>query len=155
MEPFGAFIGIGLMVAIIYLSKGYAHKISGGRVAAPRASTRVKARGRKRKRSKYIDADLIERQLELEGLRLEERRAARETFEKLINEKLDVIKLAVSMGYEQQELKALDRRLEEIVGKDQLAAMLNEDIKVPTLTVDLMDDDLQAEIDRLAELQQA
>ena len=59
------------------------------------------------------------------------------------------------MGYEEQELKALDRRLEEIVGKDQLAAMLNEDIKVPSLDVDLMDDDLQHEIDRLAELQRA
>ena len=65
MEPFGLFAGIGFMVAIIYLSKGFAHRLSGGKVAALRVSARASKRSRKR--HKHIDTDLSERQLDLES----------------------------------------------------------------------------------------
>lgn len=45
----------------------------------------------------------------------------------VLNEKLDVLKTAVAMGYKVDELALLDARLEKLVGKEQLEELLKED----------------------------
>jgi hypothetical protein len=47
----------------------------------------------------------------------------RALYERVVLEKMDVIKTAVAMGYSQQELANLDRRLEQLIGAEQLQAL--------------------------------
>lgn len=82
-----------------------------------------------------------------------ERKQARELYERIIMEKLDVIKTAVAMGNSKEDIDDLDQRLERLVGSDKLAALLDEknSPKVPELKpdIDLLDRDLEREIERL------
>ena len=54
-----------------------------------------------------------------------QRSEALKTYERLAREKLDVIKTAVAMGYSENELAALDARLEKLIGEDKLKSLLN------------------------------
>jgi len=92
--------------------------------------------------------------LEIEQMKQQERAEARKLYERLAQEKLEVIKTALSMGYADLELKKLDERLERLVGPDKLTQLLEENPKVDLRQVDLMDDDLQAEIERLQQQKQ-
>lgn len=81
-----------------------------------------------------------------------ERKQARELYERIVMEKLDVIKTAVAMGNTKSEIDELDARLERLVGADRLASLLEEKApKAPVadLKADLMDGDLEREIERL------
>jgi hypothetical protein len=82
-----------------------------------------------------------------------ERREARKLFERIVMEKLDVMKTAVAMGFEQNDLRDLDARLERLVGTDKLQGLLaGKDAPVaPSVQPDseLNDADLKAEIERL------
>lgn len=60
-----------------------------------------------------------------------ERERAREMYENLIAEKLDVLKTAIAMGMSRSELDYLDRRLEDLIGTDKMRALLDE--KQPTI----------------------
>jgi hypothetical protein len=60
-------------------------------------------------------------------LRLAERREARQMYERLALEKLEVLKAGITMGYSQQELRELDSRLERLIGEDKLKKMLDPD----------------------------
>jgi hypothetical protein len=62
--------------------------------------------------------------VELERLRIAERREIREQYERLAREKLDVLRTAVAMGYDQRELAELDARLEQHIGHDGLRELL-------------------------------
>jgi len=92
--------------------------------------------------------------LDIERMRQGERKEARKLYERLAQEKLDIIKTAVTMGYDDQELKQLDARLEQLVGPDKLTQLLDETPTVQLQEADLLDDDLQAEITRLQQQQQ-
>lgn len=92
--------------------------------------------------------------LEIEQMKQQERAEARKLYERLAQEKLEVIKTALSMGYADLELKKLDQRLERLVGPDKLTQLLEEKPKVDLKQVDLLDDDLQAEIERLQQEKQ-
>lgn len=78
-----------------------------------------------------------------------ERERARATYEKLMLEKLDVIKTAVAMGMQDEELAELDRRLEELVGAESMRSLLQgstpQPEKVPS---DALATDLDAELGR-------
>jgi len=79
-----------------------------------------------------------------------ERREARQMYERLALEKLDVIKTAVAMGFSHNEIGHLDARLEQLIGKEQMAGLLDKKVPVdPLPDSDLMDVDLQAELDRI------
>jgi hypothetical protein len=48
------------------------------------------------------------------------RLAALKSYETLSREKLDVLKRAIDMGWDDVQLRALDARLEQLVGKDEV-----------------------------------
>lgn len=81
-----------------------------------------------------------------------ERERARKLYERIVLEKLDVIKTAVAMGHNRDELAGLDARLERLVGADKLASLLSEsNPAVPATPVagELLDTDLDSELDAL------
>ena len=82
-----------------------------------------------------------------------ERREARKLYERIISEKLDVMKTALTMGYDRDDITDLDSRLERLVGSDKLIGLLEEKNppNVPKVRPDsdLMDTDLEREIERL------
>jgi hypothetical protein len=82
-----------------------------------------------------------------------ERREARKLYERIVMEKLDVMKTAVAMGFERNDLKDLDARLERLVGSDKLQGLLAgkgaPDVPDSNTDSDLKDTDLTAEIERL------
>lgn len=65
-------------------------------------------------------------QVEIERIRAGEREKARQTFERLASEKLDLLKTGINMGYREQELRELDLRLEQIIGSEDLRRLINE-----------------------------
>jgi hypothetical protein len=66
----------------------------------------------------------------------EERFKAIEAYRQLASEKLDVIKTAITMGYNEQELKRLDLRLEELIGADALQRLVRGDLPLPSRELD-------------------
>jgi hypothetical protein len=61
-----------------------------------------------------------------------ERREARQLFERLTMEKIDIIKTAVAVGMKKEDLADLDTRLERLIGIDQMKTLLlQEDPNVP------------------------
>jgi len=87
--------------------------------------------------------------LEQQRLQVQERTEARALYERLVREKLEVIKDAVAMGYAEADLHRLDKRLAELIGEQQLKQLLSDDPELPQATDDLKDTDLLAEADRL------
>lgn len=53
-----------------------------------------------------------------------ERREARQLYERLSLEKLDVIKTAVAVGMDKVELAELDDKLERLIGAEQMESLL-------------------------------
>jgi uncharacterized membrane protein YcjF (UPF0283 family) len=87
-------------------------------------------------------------------LRMEqsEREKARRMYERIVIEKLDVIKTAVAMGHSQNELAELDARLEKLIGAEELISLLDEKgPSPPAVPVDseLRDTDLGGELQHL------
>jgi len=78
-----------------------------------------------------------------------ERERARALYEKLMMEKLDVIKTAFAMGMQDNEIAQLDRRLEQLIGADSMRSLLDSNSpQPPQVTSDVVDTDLEAEISR-------
>lgn len=89
-------------------------------------------------------------------LRLMEQRKMLEAYTELMKERLDVIKTAIAVGYDQEDLVDLDLQLEELIGADEMRALINPKAPaVPTAPVvpagqtRLIDADIAAEIERL------
>ena len=129
-----AMLEIGLMIAIIILASAVAKRML--------ANTPGHARG---KRSRTPEPNV-----EAQRLQTQERAEARALYERLVKEKLEVIKTAITMGYGRDDLKDLDARLEELIGKEKIDKLVEDAPTVPQVDADLLDADLQAEIDRLA-----
>jgi len=66
-----------------------------------------------------------------ELIRKSERSAARKMYERLVLEKLDVIKTAVAMGFPRNDLAELDSQLERLIGQEQMQKLLDK--KAPGL----------------------
>src|SRR4051812_16228857 len=58
----------------------------------------------------------------------EQRKLALEAYKHAVSEKMDVMRTAIAMGWGDSELKALDERLEQLIGKDELKRLLDGDI---------------------------
>lgn len=87
---------------------------------------------------------------EIERIRAQDRADARALYERITRDKLDVIKTAVAMGADQQQLRQLDQRLEELIGSDKLHALLEgRDTGAPPLKDELLDLDLSQELEHL------
>jgi len=79
-----------------------------------------------------------------------ERERARALYEKLMLEKLDVIKTAVAMGMQHAELTHLDRRLEQLIGAESMRTLLDgANPQPPQAPSELVDTDLDHEVARL------
>lgn len=50
--------------------------------------------------------------------RIAERKEARKTYERIVMEKLEVMKTALTMGMGKDDLAELDERLEKLIGAD-------------------------------------
>jgi hypothetical protein len=90
----------------------------------------------------------------VEELRLKDKAEARAAYERVILAKLEVMKTAVAMGYDDAQIKALDARLEGLIGADKVAGLVDPVAAQALPSADLLDDDLQHELARLRELQQ-
>ena len=115
------FIGIGAMVAIIRWSGWMFHprRIGEYRGAGLRQATQ------------------------------DERARALESYRQLASEKLDVIKTAIAMGYNEQELKRLDARLEQLIGTDAVEKLVHGQLPLPSC--ELQRADLQTELRAIRE----
>jgi len=78
------------------------------------------------------------------GLAPEDRTRALETYRQLASEKLGVIKTAIAMGYNEQELKRLDARLEQLIGADAMTGIMRGE--APLASAELVQTDLEAEL---------
>ena len=82
-----------------------------------------------------------------------ERDEARRMYERIVRDKLDVIKTAVAMGYQQNELRELDARLEKLVGTQKLQELLEKAPSVPVAPPEAHDADLLEELDAVRRMQ--
>ena len=83
-----------------------------------------------------------------------EREGARRSYERMMSDKLDIIRTAIAMGYASDDISDLDARLERLVGADKLASLL--DVKQPSappITADMLDTDIDAEVARLPKVE--
>ena len=80
---------------------------------------------------------------------------ARTTYERIVLEKLDVIKNAVAMGYSQNELAALDARLEKLVGREKLHELLTNPTQTPQASPALHAVDLDSETQAVDSIRKA
>jgi hypothetical protein len=67
----------------------------------------------------------------------EQRKMALEAYKHAVSEKMDVMKTAIAMGWGDAELKALDERLEQLIGKDELKKLLDGEIPAAMGAADL------------------
>jgi len=99
---------------------------------------------------KYRKPTVGDSAAEVARIAAQDRADARALYERVTTDKLDVIKTALAMGYDHQELKELDARLEELIGSDKLHALLNaQGTGVPPLKDELLDLDLSQELENL------
>lgn len=82
-----------------------------------------------------------------DAIKKKERQEARQMYERLAREKLDVIKTAIAMGYQRTDLEDLDQRLAQLIGTDQLQSLLAKKTPgVPLPSSDLVDASLSDEL---------
>jgi hypothetical protein len=86
-----------------------------------------------------------DKDVEIERIRAKDRAEARDLYERVVREKLDVIKTALAMGYNQAELQHLDQRLEQLIGSEKLQTLLQGQA-APVPSVELLDADLNQEL---------
>ena len=139
MEPM---IAIGIMVAMIMLAGALV------KVILHKAGIST---GKLKGRHTTINTDSgAQHIVELEKLKIQERKEARAQFERLVQAKLDVINNAVAMGASDKELARLDARLEKLVGEERLKSLL-EGKDLDTHDPDLHDTSLESELLRMRE----
>lgn len=87
---------------------------------------------------------------EVARIAAQDRADARALYERITRDKLDVIKTALAMGYDRQDLKELDERLEELIGSDKLHALIeSQGTGVPALSDELLNLDVSQELQKL------
>jgi hypothetical protein len=91
---------------------------------------------------------------DVEELRLKDKAEARAAYERVVLAKLEVMKTAITMGYDDAELKALDQRLEGLIGADKVAGLVDPIATQVLPTADLLDADLQHETLKIREMRQ-
>ncbi len=145
MDPFSMVVMIVLIASIASVLKSWGGKVKGaGKVKRSEAHDYQAW-----KEGQKVSERQTKKEFDLFKLKKAERDSARQTYERIALEKLDVMKTALSMGMDQDGLADLDSRLEKLIGQGKLERLLDEDIVVPEVTADLLDDDLQSEITRL------
>ncbi|MCB1217403.1 hypothetical protein KDL44_08410 [bacterium] len=79
-----------------------------------------------------------------------ERMRARQMYENLVREKLDVMRTAVAMGRDEDEIALLDERLERLIGTREMGKLLGKKKPgVPEISHELEASEFDAERERL------
>lgn len=79
-----------------------------------------------------------------------ERREARQLYERLTLEKLDIIKTAVAVGMKKDDLGELDDKLERLIGAEQMQSLLlTKEPRVPSDADELRAQLTRAEYDEI------
>lgn len=128
------FIEIGLMIGIIILASSLARYFFG----SPG-----------RRHGHWRQAQSQNYNPEATRMRYQERAAARELYERLVREKLTVIRDAIAMGYSETDLDNLDKRLAALIGEEELKKLISEAPDTPVPNADLLDTDLMSEVEKL------
>lgn len=132
------------MVAIIILASGvvkYWMPMASGHNARRQALLQAGKRGQADPSSQYMPLPQVTAK-------------ALETYERLAKDKLEVIKTALAMGYKDDDLAALDARLERLIGADKLTEILRGSGPEALASADLVDTQLDHEIERLRKMRQ-
>lgn len=79
---------------------------------------------------------------------LRERKEIRDGYTDLVREKLDLIRTALTMGYEDAEIKQLDTRLEQLIGTQKMMETLGSAKKTEAAKARLEDKDLESQADQ-------
>jgi hypothetical protein len=95
---------------------------------------------------------LSERLLTGADVTQQERAKALEAYRQLASEKLEVIKTAIALGYNDRELQQLDKRLESLIGSEALKCVIRGESPLPP--ADLDKHDLEAELRELRQTTQ-
>jgi len=129
------FIELGVMIALIILASAAAKHFFSPAKSSPdhQAQTTAAQAGNH----------------ETAKMHYKERAEAREMYERLVREKLTVIRDAIAMGYSEVELNKLDKRLAELIGEEELKKLIAQTPESPIASADLMDADLMKEVDNL------
>lgn len=91
----------------------------------------------------------------IHSVRSRERKAVRRLHTDLIKEKLDIIKTAIAMGYRDDELAGLDRRLEKLIGTEKSLDALDRSTQPQLSTeAELTTAELIQEVELLGESRQ-
>ncbi|MCB1186274.1 ABC transporter ATP-binding protein [bacterium] len=79
-----------------------------------------------------------------------ERQEARAMYERIVREKLDVIKTAVAMGRDEDEIDMLDERLERLIGRREMSKLLGKKQPgVPEASHEVDSMDIDTELTRI------
>jgi hypothetical protein len=78
--------------------------------------------------------------------------AALKTYEKLAQEKIDVLRRAIDMGWDDARLSALDARLEQLVGRDEVTRIV-ENGRLPSADLAKLPRTPTEELDRIRSVQ--
>jgi hypothetical protein len=77
-----------------------------------------------------------------------ERERSRKMYEELVKEKLGVLKTAIAMNYSRDDIAQLDRRLEEVIGTEKMASLLdNKTPHPPKITPEMAQADLLGDLE--------
>ncbi len=75
---------------------------------------------------------------------------ARQTYERLAKDKLDVIRTALAMGRTDEQIHDLDARLERLIGTEQMRSLLDtKNPQAPIPDAEMHDADLLAEVEQV------
>ena len=81
-----------------------------------------------------------------------ERRMQRaiESYERIIVERMDVIKTAIAVGFDSDQLDALDSRLEKLIGRERLQGLLDEHgpSQLPVVSA-VLEDELRSAVENI------
>ena len=80
-----------------------------------------------------------------------ERERARAMYERLVTEKLDVLKTGLVMGMSRNELDHLDQRLEQLIGSEQMSTLLDDKTPAVPAASQVPAADLNSELESLGQ----
>jgi hypothetical protein len=79
-----------------------------------------------------------------------ERREARDMYERIVSDRLSVIQSAIEAGFEDRELQRLDRRLQTLIGQQEMLKLVNTHIKkAPVAPDETLMEELEDEVENI------
>lgn len=89
----------------------------------------------------------------LRSMAMRERRESREMYSRIVEDRLAVIQSAIEAGFDDRELARLDRRLQSLIGQQEMLKLASQNVKqVPQAPEDRGEmDTLEDEVENIIE----